>query len=246
MKISSQEPDPLSSTPAAPKTAASGAQDASRDWGFSRPLFKNPWFYFALVMMGLLTVVRPFLRHVPEPPPILRDLPAFSFVSGSGEPFGSSELAGRPYVISFIFTRCTSVCPIITQKMAELHKQVQDSGLPLRLVSLTVDPAYDRPTQLREFAARFGATGESWVFLTSREGQDADEYARQVEETFGVAAEAAAPGTGTEVSAMDLAHAERLMLVDGQGRLRGLYEATTEGINEIFHRAVSLMGETKS
>jgi protein SCO1/2 len=220
------------------------AASQSSDWGFGRPLFKNPWFYFALVIMGALTVTRPLLRHVPDPLPVLLDVPSFSFLSTEGAMMGSQELAGNPYVVSFIFTRCTTACPLITQRMAELQKQLRDGGLPVRLLSLTVDPDHDRPQTLEAYADQFGVDKTTWTFLTSPESMDAERYARAIEQTFGVAVESA--GLAPGMSPMDLAHSERLLLIDAKGRLRGLFAATPEGVNEIFHRSVSLMGEPKS
>ena len=249
-----QQPPQTLQTQQSGASAEDAAAADGRDWGFGRPLFKNPWFYFALVLMAVVTVSRPYLRHVAPPPPVIRDLPAYTYISESDVAFGSGNLAGRPYVLSFFFSRCGTVCPLIMQRMADLQKQVRDSGLPLRLVSLTVDPAHDRPDVLRDYGQRMGAQADSWTFLTAPSSLSAEDYARQIEETFGVAAGVATQDSGAPVStgsegalsSLDLAHAERLMLIDQKGRLRGLYPATPEGIDEIFHRAVSLMGEPQS
>jgi protein SCO1/2 len=219
-------------------------RDDARDWGFGRPLFKNPWFYFAISMMAMLTVTRPYLRRVAEPLPVIREIPEFVFADANGSAFGSAQLAGRPYVASFIFTRCKTACPLISARMADLQKQLRDGGLPVRLVSLTVDASFDRPQVLQQYAAQHGALEGVWSFLTAPDGVEADAYAQQVEDTFAVAA--AVAGVGESMSVMDLAHSERLFLVDGSGRLRGVFAATPEGIGEIFHRAVTLMGEPKS
>lgn len=211
------------------------------DWGFSRPLLKNPWFYYALALIALITFSRPFLRHVAEPLPVLMDIPNYEFVSEQGQVFGSKELHGRPYVASFIFTRCQTACPLIAGKLAELQQQLLDGGLPVRLVSFSVDPGYDRPSELKSFAERYGARSDVWTFLTPQDGADVESYLTFIEGAFAVAAEPI-----PNASVFDIAHSQKLLLVDAQGKLRGIFSASSDGISEIFHRSVSLLGEPHS
>ncbi len=218
-----------------------GRRNDAADWGFGRPLFKNPWFYFALVCIAVITVSRPLLRSVPPPLPVLKVLPSFKMIDENGEELQSEELKGTPYVASFLFTRCPDICPMVAQKVSELQNQLQRGRLPVRLVSFTVDPKYDRPAQLLEYGKRFSARPGVWRFLTSHEGKHED-YLQFIETTFGVAV--GRPSEAEEpMTAIDIAHTEKLLLIDARGRLRGYFESTADGINEIFHRSVSLMGE---
>lgn len=209
--------------------------DDLKDWGFGRPLLKNPWFYFALVLIALITFSRPLFRSVPDPLPVLKDIPQYSFLNQSGEVFGSEQLTGAPYVASFLFTRCPTVCPLISQKLAELQQQLRDGGLPVRVVSFTVDPEFDRPEILKAFGETYGADSERWFFLTPQDAQD-EEFLPFLENAFSV-------GVEKGESIMDLAHSQKLLLIDQFGRLRGYFDASSEGIAEIFHRSVNLLGE---
>lgn len=216
------------------------ASDA-RDWGFGRPLLSNPWFYFALILMAIITFTRPFLRHVAQPLPIIKVIPQFEFVSQDGSVFGSAQLSGKPYVASFIFTRCQTACPLISQRLAELQKQFADGGLPVRLVSFSVDPSYDRPEVLRSFAGNYKQNPKVWNFVTSRSESESSGYLGFIESAFAVAV---SDGSNSEPqTAMNIAHSEKLLLVDASGQLRGVFSATPEGLEEIFHRSVALMGE---
>ena len=219
-----------------------GSKDASSDWGFSRPLLKNPWFYFVMLCITVITISRPLLRSVPPPLPILKEIPNFDLVNQQGSPLGSAQLAGRPYVASFIFTRCQTACPLVSQKVAELRQQFYDGGLPIRLVSFSVDPEYDRPDRLLEFASQYQSDSSrgDWHFVTSPSGVGTEAYIQFIEDAFTVGV-----GEAVEVgeTAMDIAHSEKLLLIDGAGRLRGYFDATADGINEIFHRSVHLLGE---
>lgn len=223
--------------------AAEQRSDES-DWGFGRPLLKNPWFYFALFCVAVITITRPLLRKTPEPLPVLKTIPRFELVDQDGRSFVSETLLGSPYVASFIFTRCTSVCPLVSQKVSELQQQLQDGGLPVRLVSFTVDPDFDRPEQLKAFGSQYRAIPGVWSFLTTESGSGADDYLGFIERSFGVGVDG--DGSQGEQSALEIAHTEKLLLVDRFGRLRGYFAATADGIEEIFHRSVALLGERET
>jgi cytochrome oxidase Cu insertion factor (SCO1/SenC/PrrC family) len=78
------------------------------------------------------------------------------------------ELRGRAVIISFIFTSCHEVCPLVTAHLARAQAEVRSAGLSstVRFVSITVDPSIDTPDVLRGYAARFGADTATWDFLT--------------------------------------------------------------------------------
>lgn len=72
----------------------------------------------------------------------------------------------RIVVVDFIFTTCTTVCPILSAKLARLQARLGDRlEREVRLVSVTIDPARDTPVRLKAFAARFGAR-PGWTWLT--------------------------------------------------------------------------------
>lgn len=76
----------------------------------------------------------------------------------------------EPIALNFIFTTCTTICPVMTATFAQMQRELGTRSGELRLVSISIDPEYDRPRVLDEYAARFGA-GSNWVFLTG-EGDD--------------------------------------------------------------------------
>ena len=77
-----------------------------------RSVARNPYVWGFLIGIVTLTAIRPLLRRIPEPPPILSALPEFTLRDTTGRPFGSRELSGQVYVASFFFTRCPSICGI--------------------------------------------------------------------------------------------------------------------------------------
>jgi len=75
-----------------------------------------------------------------------------------------------------MFTRCPSICPLLTKHMAELEKSTRDRGDRVRLVSFSIDPEYDSPAVLGAYAAAHGADSPRWYFL---QGVEVGERARQ-------------------------------------------------------------------
>ena len=97
-------------------------------------------------------------------------LPSFTLSNQAGQVVRAEELRGRAVVISFIFTSCHEVCPLVTAQLARAQAEVRSAGLSstVRFVSITVDPSIDTPEVLRRYAARFGADTATWDFLTGR------------------------------------------------------------------------------
>ena len=128
---------------------------------------RSPFFWAFLAGIVTLTALRPLLRHVPEPPPVLATLPDWSLVDADGRPFGSRELHGQVYVVSFFFTQCRSICPAIMRGMARLAEGFDKNGVTgVRLVSISVDPEHDTPEVLKEYARGIGANPARWTLVT--------------------------------------------------------------------------------
>jgi len=76
----------------------------------------------------------------------------------------------KPVALNFIFTTCTTICPVMTATFAQMQRDLGEAAGQVRLVSVSIDPEYDRPEVLEEYAKRFDAGGD-WTFLT---GEEAD------------------------------------------------------------------------
>jgi protein SCO1 len=71
----------------------------------------------------------------------------------------------RPVMLNFIFTTCTTICPVLSATFAEVRQQLGAERDRVHLVSITIDPEHDTPERLHAYAARYGA-GPEWQFLT--------------------------------------------------------------------------------
>lgn len=128
----------------------------------------------------------------------------FELTERSGMQVTSEELLGRPYVVSFFYSTCPSICVQQNQKLKELQDAFAGRGV--RFVAISVDPETDTPEVLREYAARFGADRDQWLFLTG----DLT-YIRRI---------------GGEIFRQPVNrqfHTERFVLVDAAGKIEGFY-----------------------
>jgi protein SCO1/2 len=95
---------------------------------------------------------------------VLSDKP---LLDQTGRPVRLHEVIGeRIAIVNFIYTTCTTVCPVTSATFAQLQDRLGAAlGKDVVLVSITVDPVRDTPERLREYSSRHGAR-EGWVWLT--------------------------------------------------------------------------------
>ncbi len=139
-----------------------------------------------------------------HPPEDEKWLSKFELTERSGEKIASEDLLGQPYVVSFFYSTCPSICVKQNQKLKELQDEFEGDGV--RFVAISVDPETDTPEKLREYAARFGADERQWLFMTGELP-----YIRRV---------------GAEVFRMPVDkqfHTEKFVLIDSKGAIEGFY-----------------------
>ena len=182
---------------------------------------KTRWLWGALIVVlvaiAAASVQQAGSRRGPQPalPPIMGAVPSFTLIDQHGRPVTREALRGAPWIADFIFTRCGGQCPMMTARMRTLQQRLP-ADARVRLVSFSVDPSYDTPPVLAAYAARAGA-GERWFFLTG----DQATILRLSRDGFKLAAE---PEGGPAEE--PVIHSVRLVLVDGQERIRGYYDGS--------------------
>lgn len=155
------------------------------------------------------------------PDPVLDHLGAvgsFALTDERNQPFNDDALRGHITLVNFIFTRCDTICPVTTMKMAGLQEKTFDIAAKVKLASFSVDPEYDTPERLAEFAQRHRADPARWRFITGK----AEAMRQLVEGPFmnsmtneGIRA------TG----APQISHSGYFALVDSKAQIRGLYDS---------------------
>lgn len=153
--------------------------------------------------------------------PVLGDVGEFNLIDQNGEAFGSQQLEGKVWVATFIFTRCSATCPQQSSWMSRLQERLQQEPTwnSIRLVSFSVDPQYDTPEVLQEYAQAYQADGGHWRFLTG-EREDIWQLSKQ---SFRF------PVADNPQGEMPITHDPRMVLVDRQGRIRGYFDVLAEG-----------------
>jgi len=144
-------------------------------------------------------------------------VPPFSLTERSGKTITKQDLAGKIWIADFIYTTCPGPCPTITAGMAQIQKAV--AGDPqVQLVSFTVDPETDTPPVLAAYADKFGADANRWWFLTGPEKPLYD----LIQNGFYQVVQNNT-GQPPEEGQNKVTHSTYLVLVDGDGNVRGFY-----------------------
>jgi len=135
-------------------------------------------------------------------------LPDFALYNQDGKVVQVSQLRGRQIVLNFIFTRCpdAKMCPATVMKMMQLQAMAREAGIAdLELISITLDPEYDTPGVLRDYADARGIDTGNYQFLTGPERAIKDMLAQ-----LGVLAFQSGPL---------LQHTLSTVLIDARGRI---------------------------
>lgn len=99
-------------------------------------------------------------------------LPDFALYDQTGTVVQSARFRGKQIMLNFIYTRCpvATMCPAATSKMMETQRLAKAAGVPnLELISITLDPEYDSPGVLRDYAEAHDIDTSNFSFLTGPE-----------------------------------------------------------------------------
>lgn len=145
--------------------------------------------------------------------PVIRPAPDFTLLDAAGRAVRLSELRGRVVLVSFIYTSCSSACPLLTARMAVLQQRLRDTGVAggrVRFLSLTVDPARDSADALGRYAKSFVVDPGAWQFLRGEPEELSPALAAYDEWT-------------RVLPNGEIDHPARLYLIDQRGQIREIY-----------------------
>lgn len=151
---------------------------------------------------------------------VLATLPDFVLENQSGQSIDLQDLHGSVWIADFIFTRCAGTCPLLTQSLSALSRELSSTptGKEVKFVSFSVDPDFDRPAVLRDYAQKNGADPSRWTFLTGTR----EAVRGLVRNGFKL------PVGDQDDKAMPIFHSQDFLLIDREGRVRGAYDALSE------------------
>jgi protein SCO1 len=145
-------------------------------------------------------------------------IPPFSFTDQNGKQVTQKDIEGKIHVANFIFTRCGSICPIMTRHM----KLVQDAfhnNPNVVMLSYSVTPWVDSVARIKAYADNNAITSANWHLLTGNKG---DIYTLARQSYF------AEEDLGFTKDSTDFLHTEHILLVDKTKRIRGIYNGTLQ------------------
>jgi len=141
----------------------------------------------------------------------------FSFTTQDEETLTLNDLKGEWWIADFIFTNCTTVCLTMTRNMKALQDDINEENLDVQLVSFSVDPDYDTPEVLREYAEEYDADLDNWTFLT---GYDFDTIKEFSIKSFRSMVKEPQPGDD------QVTHGTSFFLVNPEGKIIKQYDGT--------------------
>lgn len=112
------------------------------------------------------------------------EIPDVKLVDANGKSVSLQDLMDdhSAVMLNFIFTTCTTICPVMTSTFQQVQGKLGESRNDLRMVSISIDPENDSPENLKKYAAKYKA-GAQWTFLTGTLDDS-----RLVQKAFGVLA----------------------------------------------------------
>ncbi len=142
-------------------------------------------------------------------------IPKFSFVSHDNDMIGRAEMENKLTIVDFFFTSCPSICPVMSNELERVQDAFRNEK-EVQIYSISIDPEYDTPAVLAEYATLHGATKGKWFFLNGPK-----------EKTYDLArCGFALPMVDGNGNPDDFVHSDKFILIDGRGRIRGYYSGT--------------------
>lgn len=158
--------------------------------------------------------------------------PGFALVDQRGQPVSLTDLRGQVVALTFIYTSCPDVCPLIASKMRDAYERLSpDDRARVALVAITIDPERDTPEALRAFSAERGLQDiPQWFALTGARadlaavwknyGIEPGDFEHEPNHAEGHATVPA--GHSATATPEMLAHTDAMYFIDPEGRERVL------------------------
>jgi protein SCO1 len=163
---------------------------------------------------------------------LIQEKPAFPEVQlkdSKWRDYSITEFEGKYVFITFVYTSCTSVCPMLEMNMAKVYSLMpqQALGKDIIFLSISFDPARDDPAKMAEYHAYFNSDGETWRLATIPDQKQVDSLLQ----AFGVIV--IPDGYG------NLAHNSAFYVVNRQGNLEDVLDYRKP--EEAAHKVISLL-----
>jgi protein SCO1 len=139
----------------------------------------------------------------------------FSLTNQKGKTITQNTYKDKIYVADFFFTTCQTICPIMTDHMIEIQKEIIDDP-DVMLLSHSVTPEIDNVAQLKRYAEKKGVNAKKWNLVTG----DKKEIYKLARKSY------LAVKDNGDGGPFDMVHTENFMLIDKKRQIRGFYDGT--------------------
>ncbi|WP_338732147.1 SCO family protein [Mangrovimonas cancribranchiae] len=188
-------------------------------------------FYFILKPVEVLPIYQPAMVNYEMVDSTIQHqkkyhkIADFSLINQNGETITQDTYKDKIYVADFFFTTCQTICPIMTDHMYQIQKDIKNDD-EVMLLSHTVTPDIDTVAQLKKYALKKGVIDSKWNLVTGDKKQ-IYELARK---------SYLAVKTNGDGGPFDMIHTENFMLIDKKRQIRGFYDGTKlEDIEQLLH-----------
>ncbi|WP_299120949.1 SCO family protein [uncultured Winogradskyella sp.] len=215
--------------------------------------YKNFGIFFSLLCIIIIAIIYNIL-NVKKPLPIYQPamvseelvdstiqhqqkyhkIADFNLTNQNGETITQNTYKDKIYVADFFFTTCQTICPIMTDHMYQIQKEIISDD-DVMLLSHSVTPKIDSVAQLKKYAKEKGVIDRKWNLVT---GDKKQIYALARKSYLAVKTD----GNGDEY---DMIHTENFMLIDKKRQIRGFYDGTkSEDIKKLLEDIEILKAES--
>jgi protein SCO1/2 len=158
----------------------------------------------------------------------------FKLTNQNGKTITQADYKGKIYVADFFFTTCQTICPIMTDHMYQIQKEIMDDD-EVMLLSHTVTPEIDTVAQLKRYAKLKGVNDAKWNLVTG----DKKQIYKLARKSY------LAVKTDGNGDAYDMIHTENFMLIDKKRQIRGFYDGTNAEDIERLLKDISILKKEK-
>ncbi|WP_456441668.1 SCO family protein [Psychroserpens sp.] len=141
----------------------------------------------------------------------------FELINQNGKTITQEDYKDKIYVVDFFFTRCTTICPIMTNNIGKLQ-EIFETDTDIMFLSLSVTPDIDSIAVLRKYADEKNVIDSKWNVVT---GNKKHIYELARKSYFAVVEQ----GDG---GLQDFIHTTNFVLVDKKKQIRGIYDGTED------------------
>lgn len=164
---------------------------------------------------------------------VYHQIPAFRFLNQDSVWISEKDMAGKIYIADFFFTSCPTICPKMKTQLLRIYERYAENDV-IRILSHSIDPTYDTPSVLKQYASRLQVKSPRWNMLT---GDKAAIY-KLGEKSYMVTAQEDKNEAGGFV------HSGAFILVDKNRHVRGIYDGTQEAeVNHLIEDIEILLQE---